>query len=435
MKRKLLFGIVVLCLAILVAFTSCAPEEPLCTMHFDIDKDGICDFCDEELEAPGCDNHRDENDDGLCDNGGESYTDGCDNHRDENDDGKCDNGGESYTDGCDNHRDENDDGKCDNGGESYTDGCDNHRDENDDGKCDNGGESYTDGWDIPETPALTYQQPSIPEYSGTLKITLNGGIPSFTEQQLANIGSYEYYSVRDNLGRCGIAVAFIGTDIMPTDSRGSISSVTPTGWQSGFYERSHLIAWQLTGENANWENLISGTDDLNAAMQVIEESVAAYLNQNINNHVLYRVVPIFEGDNLLATGVHMEAYSVEDNGAGVCFNYFIYNVEADYEIDYSDGSYKLKDDAEILKYNFVINKGNNKVHTATCPSVKTMSASNTIYSDAETWQELCDRWSEYKSSGSPVVAGCCKPNTNPHLKASLRLTILPAALLVVRKKY
>jgi DNA-entry nuclease len=237
-----------------------------------------------------------------------------------------------------------------------------------------------------EHPALTRPALSVPAYSGQLYIELNGDVPYFTANQYTTT-SYEYYSARDSFGRCGIAVASIGKDLMPTSSRGSISSVTPSGWHSNsIYERAHLIAFSLTGENANWENLISGTYDLNGVMQTYEEMVVSYIKET-NNHVLYRVTPLFEGDNLLATGVNIEAWSVEDSGAGICFNIFIYNVETDYIIDYKTGAAQLDPNSELMKCTFVINKSNKKFHLPTCKSVTDMSDANKIFS-YKTFEEL-----------------------------------------------
>ncbi len=233
-----------------------------------------------------------------------------------------------------------------------------------------------------EVPALTKEPldiSSLPAYDENKYIVINGNNPEFTEYQLAS-GSYEYYGARDSLGRCTVAVALIGTDLMPTEGRGSISSVTPTGWHSSsIYERCHLIAFSLTGENANWDNLITGTYDLNEVMQSFEAMVCDYIKET-SNHVLYRVTPYFEGNNLLASGVQMEAYSVEDEGDGICFNIYVYNAEVDYEIDYSNGDAKLSDESELNNCTFVINGRNGKFHLPTCSSVTDMSESNKIYS-------------------------------------------------------
>ncbi len=186
---------------------------------------------------------------------------------------------------------------------------------------------------------------AIPVYSGDYYVVINNNEPFFEDSDLTNI-SFEYYSELDSLGRCGVVMASVGQDIMPTEDRGSISSVYPTGWiqasydivSGGYlYNRSHLLGFQLTGENANELNLITGTRQFNVdAMLPFENMVADYVNET-GNHVYFRVTPIFDGDNLLATGVLMEAKSVEDNGEGVLFNVFCYNAQEGIGIDYATG--------------------------------------------------------------------------------------------------
>jgi DNA-entry nuclease len=190
---------------------------------------------------------------------------------------------------------------------------------------------------------------NIPDYSGSAYIILDDNIPNF-ETDLINTNSFEEYSDLDSLGRCGVALANISTDLMPTESRGTIGSVKPTGWHTikydivdgkYLYNRCHLIGYQLTGENANNKNLITCTRQMNVgAMLDFENEVTNYIKKT-NNHVLYRVTPIFEGSNLVAKGVQMEALSVEDNGEGIKFNVFVYNVQNGIEIDYSNGDSKL----------------------------------------------------------------------------------------------
>lgn len=185
----------------------------------------------------------------------------------------------------------------------------------------------------------------VPAYSGTPYTEINGNRPYFTEADLTT-QSFESYSELDSLGRCGVAYANVGQDLMPTEPRGEIGSVKPTGWHlikydnvdgKYLYNRCHLIAYMLTAENANPQNLITGTRYLNVqGMLPFETKVSDYVKET-GNHVLYRVTPIFEGDNLLANGVLMEAYSVEDSGAGVCFCVFAYNVQPGIGIDYATG--------------------------------------------------------------------------------------------------
>ena len=185
----------------------------------------------------------------------------------------------------------------------------------------------------------------IPAYSGTPYTEVNGNKPYFTEADLTT-QSFETYSGLDSLGRCGVAYANVGQDLMPTEPRGEIGAVKPTGWHlvkydnvdgKYLYNRCHLIAYMLAAENANPQNLITGTRYLNVqGMLPFETKVCDYV-KNTGNHVLYRVTPIFDGDNLLADGVLMEAYSVEDAGEGICFCVFAYNVQPGIGIDYATG--------------------------------------------------------------------------------------------------
>ena len=190
----------------------------------------------------------------------------------------------------------------------------------------------------------------IPAYDGNSYIYINDNIPNFEEKD-KNLQSFEYYSKLDKLGRCGVAFANVSKDTMPTEERESISDIKPSGWHtvkydivSGkyLYNRCHLIGYQLTGENANEENLITCTRYMNATtMLQFENEVANYI-QETNNHVLYRVTPYFEEDNLLAFGVQIEAYSVEDNGEGLQFNVFIYNVQPGIIINYETGDSQME---------------------------------------------------------------------------------------------
>ena len=191
----------------------------------------------------------------------------------------------------------------------------------------------------------SYDLEEIPEYNGNGYIYLNNNIPNFNDED-KNAETFEYYSKLDNLGRCGVAYANISKDTMPTEEREDISHIEPSGWQtvqydivSGkyLYNRCHLIGYQLTGENANDENLITCTRYMNATtMLQFENEVSNYIEET-SNHVLYRVTPYYEGDNLVAKGVQMEAYSIEDNGEGIQFNIFVYNVQPGITIDYKTG--------------------------------------------------------------------------------------------------
>ena len=251
----------------------------------------------------------------------------------------------------------------------------------------------------------------VPEYSGVPYCEINNSHPFFTDEDMT-VHSYEYYSPLDDLGRCGECIACIGKDIMPTEKRESIGMVKPSGWQLVRYDgivngnylfnRCHLIGFQLTGENANECNLITGTRYLNEDGMLPFENMAASYVRKTNNHVLYRVTPIFEGDDLLATGVLMEAKSVEDNGEGLQFNVFCYNVQPHIYIDYSTGENHLID-ADLIttkkkaeatkktattaettetvserseKCDYVINISSGKFHLPDCPSVADMKEKN-----------------------------------------------------------
>lgn len=185
----------------------------------------------------------------------------------------------------------------------------------------------------------------IPEYQGKAYTVINDNIPYFTDEDYTT-KSFEQYSELDSLGRCGVAFANVSEETMPTEKRGSIGQVKPTGWQTIKYEmidgkylynRCHLIGYQLTGENANEKNLITGTRYMNTTgMLPFENQVADYVKET-GNHVLYRVTPVFEEDNLVASGVIMEASSVEDQGLDIEFNVFVYNIQPGITINYKNG--------------------------------------------------------------------------------------------------
>lgn len=194
----------------------------------------------------------------------------------------------------------------------------------------------------------------IPEYSGEPYIEINGNEPDFSEEECSE-DSFEVYSELDDLGRCQAAYANVGTDLMPTEKRGSIGQVKPSGWQTVkydvvdgnyLYNRCHLIGYQLSGENANEKNLITGTRYMNVeGMLPFENMVADYVKET-DNHVLYQVTPVYDGDNLVADGVQMEAYSVEDEGDGISYNVYVYNVQPGIEIDYATGESTI-DESDI----------------------------------------------------------------------------------------
>ena len=233
---------------------------------------------------------------------------------------------------------------------------------------------------------------NIPEYSGEAYITLNNNKPEFTKSEITS-KSFESYSSLDNLGRCGVAFACLGIETMPTEERGEIGMIKPTGWHlkkydcvdgKYLYNRCHLIGFQLSGENANDRNLITGTRYLNIdGMLPFENMVADYIEET-GNHVMYRVTPIFEGNNLLCKGVKMEGYSVEDNGAGICFNVFCYNAQPSIKIDYETGeSCLIVKPTEATttgkgknEATYILNTNSKKFHSPDCSSVGKMSEKN-----------------------------------------------------------
>ena len=227
---------------------------------------------------------------------------------------------------------------------------------------------------------------SLPAYSGSPYVALQNNVPSFTEDQYTT-ASYEQYSELDSLGRCGMAIACIGRDLMPTEDRGDIASVKPSGWIQAqydgkyLYNRCHIIGFQLSGENDNEKNLITGTRYFNVdGMLPFENMVADYVKET-GNHVLFRVTPIYEGNNLVASGVQMEAYSVEDRGTEICFNVFIYNVQPGITIDYATGRSWLntsippvQDNGEAREY--VLNTSTKRFHYPHCASATDMKPAN-----------------------------------------------------------
>ena len=213
------------------------------------------------------------------------------------------------------------------------------------------------------TTAPSYQIPfdlnEIPAFEGQKWVEVNYNRPFFLEEEKVT-NSYEYYSPLDDLGRCGYAMACIGKDLMPDEDRKGLNT-KPSGWvQANYecvsskhlYERCHLIGFQLTGENDNELNLITGTRFLNVdAMLVFENKVADYIKKNPENHVMYRVTPVYVGDNLVASGLLMEGYSVEDNGEGISFCVYAYNAQPHIVINYLTGESYHDDNVECDKYN------------------------------------------------------------------------------------
>ena len=201
-----------------------------------------------------------------------------------------------------------------------------------------------------EKKEIPIQVSDIPPFTDKAYVEINGNNPFFTEKEYTT-NAFEEYAELDSLGRCGVCFACIGKELMPTEERGPIGMIKPSGWHISKYDfidgkylfnRCHLIGFQLAGENANERNLITGTRYLNVTgMLPFENEVAEYVRKT-QNHVLYRVTPIFEGNNLVASGVLMEAYSVEDSGLGICFNVFCYNAQPGVEINYTTGENQEK---------------------------------------------------------------------------------------------
>lgn len=252
-------------------------------------------------------------------------------------------------------------------------------------------------------------------YDGKPYVVINDNDPDFTDADMTTT-SFERYGELDGLGRCTTAFANIGKDLMPAEKRGPIGEVKPTGWQTAkydnvdgkyLYNRCHLIGYQLTGENANEKNLITGTRYLNVdGMLPFENMVADYIKET-NNHVLYRVTPVFSGDNLVASGVQMEAESVEDNGDGILFNVYCFNAQPGIAIDYATGDSHQDDSivadasksttaAEANVQTYVLNTNTKKFHKESCNSAKSMDASNKkIYTGSR--QDIIDMG--YESCG------------------------------------
>ena len=225
----------------------------------------------------------------------------------------------------------------------------------------------------------------IPEYTGNSYVVINDNEPKFAGE--LSRSAYEYYSELDNSGRCGVVEANLGRELMPTEERKPIGQVKPTGWKTVkydsvdgkyLYNRCHLIGFQLSGENANERNLITGTRYMNTeGMLPFENMVADYIKET-GNHVMYRVTPVFEGDNLVASGVQMEAKSVEDNGDGICFNVYVYNVQPGIEIDYKTGESRqvIQEEVPSEIVNYVLNCNTKKFHYENCASVRTIKNEN-----------------------------------------------------------
>lgn len=242
---------------------------------------------------------------------------------------------------------------------------------------------------VQENTQKSYESTDIPAYAGNSFVILDDNKPAFSKKDRERTDAFETYSDLDALGRCGVAYANICKELMPTEERGAIGMVKPTGWHTVkydnvegkyLYNRCHLIGYQLAGENANEKNLITGTRYLNVTgMLKFEDQVADYVKAT-DHHVLYRVTPVFEGDNLVATGVEMEAYSVEDKGEGVSFHVFVYNVQPGISIDYATGESWPDDSRETesteKSQTYVLNTNTHKFHTQNCESVRDIADTN-----------------------------------------------------------
>lgn len=238
---------------------------------------------------------------------------------------------------------------------------------------------------LADTPSPSYDLKSIPEYSGEPYVTIHDNVPFFLEEELTT-DAFETYSELDDLGRCGTAYANICEDIMPTEKRGKIGMIKPSGWHTVkytgidgnyLYNRCHLIGYQLSAENANEKNLITGTRYLNVTgMLPFENMVADYVNET-GNHVLYRVTPIYNQENLVADGVLMEAQSVENDDLAFCV--YCYNVQPGIEIDYHTGDSKSSETEQPSKTSedlYVLNRNTKKFHRPNCSSVQDIKPKN-----------------------------------------------------------
>lgn len=263
-------------------------------------------------------------------------------------------------------------------------------------------------------------QETVPVYSGEPYTELNGNIPYFTDREKTE-DVFEHYSDLDTLGRCGAAYANICKELMPTEKRGEIGMIKPTGWHTVryddiisdkyLYNRCHLIGFQLAGENANEKNLVTGTRYMNVdGMLPFENMIADYVKET-DNHVLYRVTPIFVGDDLVCRGVEMEAYSVEDNGEGTSFHVFVYNIQPGIEIDYATGdSWVANSMADIVDDTeehaqyattlYVINTKTRKFHFPDCDSVGKISKQNKKERETDRAELIAEGY---------TPCGSCKP--------------------------
>ncbi len=227
----------------------------------------------------------------------------------------------------------------------------------------------------------------VPEYSGSAYTVMNDNIPYFNSDEITQI-SFESYSELDSLGRCGTAFASLSSDTMPSEKRGEIGMIKPSGWVTAkydfvdgkyLYNRCHLIGYQLSAENANERNLITGTRYMNVEGMLPFENMTAEYIEETGGHVMYRVTPDFRGSELVARGVLMEALSAEDGGEGLCFNVYCYNVQPGVAINYIDGSSEAVTDVNtdtVIEAVYVLNTRSKKFHYPDCPGISNMSDKN-----------------------------------------------------------
>ena len=273
------------------------------------------------------------------------------------------------------------------------------------------------------TPQVIINGEEIEWYSGKPYIEINGNKPFFENSEITT-DEFEIYEELDDLGRCGVTFANISPYTMPTEERGEIGHIKPSGWHTSnyretnvqidgnyLYNRCHLIGFQLAGENDNRQNLITGTRYLNIdGMLGFENDIAQYV-KDTENHVMYRVTPIFDGNNLVASGVLMEAYSVEDKGKGICFNVFAYNVQPGVEIDYATGdNWEYKGDTtteNTPQYSenedgvvYILNTNSKKYHYEDCPNADSIKEEN---------KEIFNGTKDWLADNGYTPCGSCKP--------------------------
>jgi len=265
---------------------------------------------------------------------------------------------------------------------------------------------------------VSYTLDQVPAYAGESSVILNGNVPAFTEAERADATAFESYSELDYLGRPGAAYACVGPETLPTEERGAIGMVKPAGWHTVkydfvdgkyLYNRCHLIGFQLTGENANEKNLFTGTRSCNVdGMLPYENAVREHVDAT-GGHVLYRATPIYDGLDLLCSGVELEGWSVEDGGEGVCFDVYVYNVQPGVVIDYATGESWAEGEAAPAPtatpepggtVTYVLNENSRRFHLPTCSGAANISASNRRDTD-EDRQALIDQ--------GYVPCGTCKP--------------------------